>query len=170
MHSVIEVGLGGEMVRLVADGPADLAAVGWLSRVDPYSLKPEDRVDLIRAIERCRSMLDGLQQTALAAVAESTEAAGRPAEEARFEIGAALRLSPGTAGDRTMVALELRDRLPGAQAALRAGDICYLQAAHLAGAVRDLPDPEAVAVQDRVLAAPVTRPSVSSSGRSSGRS
>ncbi len=34
---------------------------------------------------------------------------------------------------------------------MRAGDITYLQAAHLAGAVRDLPDPEAAAVQDRVL-------------------
>ena len=40
-----------------------------------------------------------------------------------------------------MVALELRDRLPGALGALRAGDLSYLQAAHLAGAVRDLPDP-----------------------------
>ncbi len=84
-------------------------------------------------------------------MAEATEAAGRPAEEARFEIRAALRLSPSTAGDRTMVALELRDRLGGALSALRAGDITYLQAAHLAGAVRGLPDPEAAAVQDRVL-------------------
>jgi hypothetical protein len=151
MHSVIEVGLGSEMVRLVADGPADLAAVAWLGRVDPQQLEPDAQIDLIRAWERVDAMIAGRKQAALAAVIEATEAAGRPAEEARFEIGAALRLSPSTAGDRTMVALELRDRLPAALSALRAGDISYLQAAHLAGAVRELPDAEAAKVQARVL-------------------
>ena len=50
-----------------------------------------------------------------------------------------------------MVALELRAGCPPTLAALQAGDIAYLQAAHLAAAVRELPDQEATAVQARVL-------------------
>ena len=98
MHSVVEIGLGAEMVRLVADGPADLAAVAWLARVDPHTLDGDARVDLIRAWERCRAMLDGAQQRALCAVADATEGRGLAEEEARHEVGAALRLSPSTAG------------------------------------------------------------------------
>ena len=152
MHSVLEVGLGTEMVRLVADGPADLAAVGWLARVDPRALDPEDRVDLIRALERCRAMLDGVQQVALVAVAEATEGRWLAEEQARHEVGAALRLSPGTAGERTWVATSLARRLPAALAALRAGEVSYLQAAHMVAAVRELPDQAATRVETRVLA------------------
>ncbi len=142
-----------QVVALVADGELapDLSMVGLLASVDPHALDGDGRVDLIRAWDRVEAMVAGRKLAAVAAVIDATEGAGRPAEEARFEIGAALRLSPTTAGDRTMVALELRDRLPAALAALRAGDICYLQAAHLAGAVRELPDQEATAVQARVL-------------------
>ena len=142
-----------QVVALVADGELapDLSMVGLLASVDPHALDGDGRVDLIRAWDRVEAMVAGRKLAAVAAVIDATEGAGRPAEEARFEIGAALRLSPTTAGDRTMVALELRDRLPGTLSALAAGDISYLQAAHLAGAVRDLPDQEATAVQARVL-------------------
>ena len=123
MHSVLEIALGAEMVRLVADGPADLAVVGWLARIDPQLLDDADRVELIRAWERCRAMLDGAQQRALCAVADATEGRGLAEEQARHEVGAALRLSPPTAGERTWVATSLRRRLPATLAALQAGDI-----------------------------------------------
>jgi hypothetical protein len=136
---------GGVPVRLGA-------AVGLLESVDPHGLDGDARVDLIRAWERCRAMLDGMQQAALAAVADATEGRGLAEELARHEVGAALRLSAATAGERTWVAVSLRRRLPAALAALRAGDISYLQATHLVEAVRELPDDLATAVQARVLA------------------
>jgi hypothetical protein len=122
-----------------------------LADVDPYALDGAGRVDLVQALERCRAMLDAVQQRALAAVAEATEGLGRPGEEARHEVGAALRLCPGTAAGRLEVARELVGRLPAVQAALQGGVIGYLQAAAIAAGVRDLPDPLAVAVADRVL-------------------
>jgi hypothetical protein len=126
-------------------------ATGLLAAVDPCVLEGGARVDLVRGLERCRAMLDAVQQRAISAVAEATEGLGRPGEEARHEVGAALRLSPGTAGDRLEVALALVRRLPAVQAALAAGVIGYLQAAAVAAGVRDLPDRLAVSVADRVL-------------------
>jgi hypothetical protein len=130
--------------------PLGLAA-GLLAGVDPYALDGEARVDLIRGLERCRGMLDAVQQRAIASVAAATEGLGRPGEEARHEVGAALRLSPSTAGDRLEVALELVRRLPAVQAALAAGAVGYLQAAAIAAGVRGLPEDLAVAVAGRVL-------------------
>jgi hypothetical protein len=128
------------------------AALGLLESVDPHALDDDGRVDLIRAWERCRAMLDGFQQSALAAVADATAGRGLAEEEARHEVGAALRLSPATAGERTWVATSLRRRLPATLAALQAGEISYLQAAHLVTAVHELPDDAATRVQTRVLA------------------
>ena len=85
-------------------------------------------------------MLAGLQQVALAAVAAATAGCGLAGEDARHEVGAALRLSPAVAAERALVAGELTGRLPGTLAALRAGELSYRQAARLAEAVRDLPD------------------------------
>ena len=130
----------GALVARVADGSAaGLDAVRFLSRVDPGELDGAGRVDLIRAIERAAAMLAGLQQVALAAVAEATAGCGLAGEDARHEVGAALRLSPAVAADRALVAGELTGRLPGTLAALRAGELSYRQAARLAEAVRDLP-------------------------------
>ena len=84
-------------------------------------------------------------------MADATEGRGLAEDQARHEIGAALRLSPSTAGERTWVATSLRRRLPAALAALQAGDIGYLQAAHLVAAVRELDDTAAAAVEARVL-------------------
>ncbi len=153
MHSVLEVGLGTDMVRLLADGPADLAAVSWLGRVDPELLEPEARVDLIRAWDRVEAMVAGRKQAALAAVVDATEASGLDGECARHEIGAALRLSPVTAWQQTRHAADLVHRLPATLAALTAGDISVLQATHLAEAVRELPDAAAATVETRVLEA-----------------
>ena len=49
------------------------------------------------------------------------------------------------------MATSLRRRLPATLAALEAGDIVYLQAAHLVSAVRELDDDAATAVEARVL-------------------
>jgi hypothetical protein len=83
-------------------------ATGLLAGVDPYALDGDARVDLIRGLERCRAMLDAVQQRAIAAVAEATEGLGRPAEE---------------------VARELVHWLPAVQAVLQTGAIGYLQVA-----------------------------------------
>ena len=139
------LGTGGSasLVAGVADPvlPVPLGlATGLLSDVDPYALDGDGRVDLIRAWERVAAVVAAGQQRALAAVSEATEGLGRPGEEARHEVGAALRLCPGTAAGRLEVARELVHRLPGVLAVLQAGAIGYLQAAAIAAGVRDLPD------------------------------
>ncbi len=108
------------------------------------------RVDLIRAWERVRAMVDGLQQRALCAVVDATEGRGLAEEQARHEVGAALRLSPPTAGERTWVATALGRRLPGHLAALEAGR-------HLLSAGR-APGRRAVRELDRRRRQPPWRP------------
>jgi hypothetical protein len=139
------------LVARCAVGPVGVADLARLAEVDPASLGAEGRVELIQAFERVKAVVDGLQQVALAAVVEATEAAGLAGECARHEVGAALRLSPQTAWRRTRVAAELVGRLPETVGRLRAGEICYWQACAVAEGVRELPDGAAAAVQDRVL-------------------
>ena len=147
-----------DAVARVADGadpdgaPIGLVeAVTVLTAIDPQELDGAGRVDLIRGWERVLAMAAGEQQVALASVAEATSAFGLRGIEARHEVGAALRLAPGTAAERTEVSLALTERLGDTLAALRRGDVAWRQAADLATGVRDLPDPLAAAVQDRVL-------------------
>src|SRR3990170_137627 len=64
------------LVSRCAAGRIDLADVARLAAVDPAGLDPGGRVDLIQALERLRAQVDGLQQTALAAVVEATEEVG----------------------------------------------------------------------------------------------
>jgi len=143
-------------LRACAVGPVALGDVPRLAEVDPSALGHDARVDLIQAWERVRAQVDGLQQQALGAVIEATQALGLDGDAARHEVGVALRLSPGTAYARTRVAAVLTGRLPATLAALRAGDICYLQAKILAEAVDALPEdiaPDTVArIEARVLA------------------
>ena len=143
-----------ELVRAIADGPVtDLpAAVTILDRVDPAVLESMDRVELVRAIDRCEAALAGVKTHAIAAVADSYQDLGMPASEARHEIGAALRLSPVTAADRTVVAVDLRDRFPRTLALLDTGRISWLHAANLARGTDDLTDDTARRVEDAVLA------------------
>ncbi len=154
--SRVEARLGARLterfVALAAEKAVDLADLPRLAAVDPASLSHGGRVELIEAFERVKAVIDGLQQAALAAVVEATEAVGLDGDLARHEVGAALRLSPVTAHRRTRVAADLVRRLPATLAELSAGRIGYLQAAHLAEAVADLPDEVASAVQARVLA------------------
>ena len=142
-----------ERVRAVATGPiTDLpAAVALLDAVDPGWLEPLDRVDLVRAYDRCEAALAAGKARAVAAVADAYQDLGMPASEARHEIGAALRLSPGTAADRTVVAVDLRDRYPRTLALLEQGRITWLHAANLVHGTDDLPDDTATRVEDAVL-------------------
>jgi hypothetical protein len=108
---------------------------------------------LIRAWERADAWLQARKQRALAAVVEATirTNSSRDGDQARFEVGAALRLSPNTAADRTWVADRLTTRLPATLAALEAGDISYWQAHTLVHAVAELPDDVATVVEATVL-------------------
>jgi len=162
VRSRVEVELSGflsgcprRFLRACADGRVGLKDLPRLAGIDPKQLDAAGRVDLIQAFERVRAQADGLQQRALASVIEATQDAGLDGEEARHEVGAALRLSPVTAYARTRVAAELVNRLPGTLAALEAGEICYLQAKIIAEAIDVLPDLPAetvAAIEARVLA------------------
>jgi hypothetical protein len=133
--------------------PMDAHTLTRLALVDPDELADELRVPLIQAWERADSWLQARKQRALAAVVEATTRtnSSRDGDHARFEIGAALRLSPNTAADRTWVADRLTNRLPATLAALEAGDISYWQAHTLVHAVAELPDDVAAAVEATVL-------------------
>src|SRR5690348_16774489 len=119
-----------ELVRAIADGEvSDLpAAIAVLDRIDPASLESIDQVDLVRAIDRCEAALSGLKARAIAAVADSYQELGMHWSEARHEIGAALRLSPVTAAERTQVSVDLRDRYPRTLGLLEHGRISWLHA------------------------------------------
>ena len=152
---VLESGGAAGLVARVADTevPVPLGpVVGLLAGVDPDRLDGAGRVDLIRAWERVAAMVAGCQQRALAAVVEATEGCGLAGEDARHEVGAALRLAPGTAAVRTRAARVLADRLTDTLAALQTGVIGYGQAAAIAAGVDGLPDQVAQMVQARVLA------------------
>ena len=139
------------LVAQAAASPCTPETVAALARIDPASLDPGARVDLIVAWERAASMVAAHQQRALASVVDATTSVGMAGEAARFEVGAALRLSPHTAADRTMVAAALTGPLTDTLDALASGRISYLQAAALATTVDGL-DPDVVTtVQDKVL-------------------
>lgn len=123
-----------------------------LAAVDPADLSGEQRVDLIKAWERVASWVSARQHVALASVVESTEELGLAGHLARHEVGAALRLAPGTAYDRCRRARELTGRLADTLSVLAAGEINLGQAWALTDAVEYLDDDVTVAVQTRVLA------------------
>ena len=144
VSAALAAGRWGEVVGLVADGELapDLSMVGVLESVDPAWLDAQARVDLVRAWERVRAMLDG-RAAGRDGRGGRGDRGGRPAGGG----GAGSRSAPPCGCPRRRPGIgrwwpwRLRDRLPGALGALPAGDLSYLQAAHLAGAVRDLPRP-----------------------------
>jgi hypothetical protein len=75
-------------VARCAEGRVGLWELPRLAAVDPSTLDGGGRVDLIRALERVRAMVDGVQQRALEAVVDATEAQGLDGEWARHEVGA----------------------------------------------------------------------------------
>ena len=67
------------------------------------------------------------------------------------QVGAALRLSPGTAAGRLAVARSLSDRLPATSERLARGEITYLQAKKLAEAVTPFDDETCGVIEQKVL-------------------
>ena len=102
------LGTGGSagLVAGVADAglPVPLGlAIGLLAAVDPYALDGDARVDLVRAWERVAAAVAGAASSGRwRRWWRRPRGPGRPAEEARHEVGAALRLSGhgGVAGGR----------------------------------------------------------------------
>jgi hypothetical protein len=144
--------------------PADVAAwatiaapgahvIGPLAAVDPARVDGCARIDLLVGFERQIAWLQACQQRVLAVL--DGEALSWGGEEStdftREQVGAALRLSPGTATDRLAVARLLTDRLPATAERLARGEITYLQAKKLTEAVAVFADDTAAVIEEKVL-------------------
>lgn len=144
--------------------PADVAAwatiaslgpdaVVPLAAIDPARIDSAGRIDLLVGLERQIAWLQAAQQRALAALdGEALSWAGEASIDfTQEQVGAALRLSPGTAAGRLAVARVLTDRLPGTVERLACGEITYLQARKLAEAVTRFDDATCGVIEDKVL-------------------
>jgi hypothetical protein len=144
--------------------PADVAAwatiaspgsdaVAPLAAIDPARIDGSARIDLLVGLERQIAWLQACQQRVLAALdGEALSWAGEASTDfTQEQVGAALRLSPGTAAGRLAVARTLTDRLPPTAELLARGEITYLQAARLAEAVAPFDDDTTAIIEQRVL-------------------
>src|SRR3954453_12599991 len=109
--------------------------------LDAASLSEVDQLDLIEALERCRSQLDALQLRHLHALAAADDAradtstsglAGSLDREQRrlvliTEVAAALRWSPHVTGERFEIADALVTTFPDTLDRFEAGDLVYGQ-------------------------------------------
>jgi len=111
--------------------PDDTAA---LLLLDVESLTDAGRVDLLVGFERHIALLQAAQQEVLASLdGRALDWSGKKIiDYTREQVGAALRLSPGTAERRLGVARALVDRLPATLELLRRGQLTYLHAMKLA--------------------------------------
>lgn len=144
--------------------PADVAAwaadtvpgpdvIGPLSVVDPSTVDGPAQIDLLIALERQIAWLHAAQQRVLAALdGRALDWSGQESiDYTEEQVGAALRLSPGTAATRLAVGRTLVDRLPATLTMLARGEISYLHAKKLAEAVADLDRQATAEVEQRVL-------------------
>jgi Domain of unknown function (DUF222) len=94
-----------------------------LVMLDPDALSDAGRIDLLVAFERHIALLQATQQQVLASLdGRALDWSGKKVVDyTREQVGAALRLSPGTAERRLAVARTLVDRVPAALELLRAG-------------------------------------------------
>jgi hypothetical protein len=124
-----------------------------LSMLDPALLSDAGRIDLLVALERQIAWLTAAQQRVLASLdGRALDWAGKESiDYTREQVGAALRLSPGHAGDRLAVGRTLVDRLPATLAMLQWGEITYLHAKRLAEAVVPFDAKVTAKIEDRVL-------------------
>ena len=108
-----------------------------LLMLDTETLSGAGRVDLLVAFERHIALLHAAQQHVLASLdGRALDWSGKKLVDYTGEqVGAALRLSPGTAERRLSVARALVDQLPATLELLRRGEITYLHAMKLAEAV-----------------------------------
>jgi Domain of unknown function (DUF222) len=130
--------------------PEDMAA---LLLLDPDVLSDAGRINLLVAFERHIALLQAAQQQVLASLdGRALDWSGtKLIDYTREQVGAALRLSPGTAERRLSIARALVERLPATLDLLRAGRLTYLHARKLAEAVTPFDDQTAAKVEARVL-------------------
>jgi hypothetical protein len=128
----------------------DMAA---LLLLDPDVLSDTGRIDLLVAFERHIALLQAAQQQVLASLdGRALDWSGKKIiDYTREQVGAALRLSPGTAQRRLSIARTLADRLPATLNLLRAGQLTYLHAMKLAEAVTAFDEQTTAKIEDRVL-------------------
>jgi Domain of unknown function (DUF222)/HNH endonuclease len=121
--------------------------------LDPDALSDAGRVDLLVALERHLALLQAAQQQVLASLdGRALDWSGtKLIDYTREQVGAALRLSPGTAERRLSIARTLVDRLPATLELLRAGRITYLHAMKLAEAVDPFDIETTAKIERRVL-------------------
>src|SRR5215475_5060522 len=127
--------------------------VAALLMLDPDVLSDAGRVDLLVAFERHIAMLQAAQQEVLASLdGRALDWSGKKIiDYTREQVGAALRLSPGTAERRLGVARTLVERLPATLEWLRRGQLTYLHAMKLAEAVVPFDAETARKIEQRVL-------------------
>ncbi|HEY3089901.1 MAG TPA: DUF222 domain-containing protein, partial [Jatrophihabitantaceae bacterium] len=122
--------------------------------LDPDALSDAGRVDLLVAFERHIALLQAAQQQVLASLdGRALDWSGtKLVDYTREQVGAALRLSPGTAERRLAVARTLVDRLPATLELLRTGRVTYLHAMKLAEAISPFDTEITAKIEQRVLA------------------
>jgi Domain of unknown function (DUF222) len=120
---------------------------------DPDVVSDAGRIDLLVAFERHIALLQAAQQQVLASLdGRALDWSGKKVVDyTREQVGAALRLSPGTAERRLSIARTLVDRLPATLELLRAGQLTYLHAMKLAEAVTPFDDQTTAKIEQRVL-------------------
>src|SRR5215470_17063350 len=121
--------------------------------LDADSLSDAGRVDLLVGFERHIALLQAAQQHILASLdGRALDWSGtKLIDYTREQVGAALRLSPGTAERRLSVARTLLERLPATLELLRGGQLTYLHAMKLAEAVTPFDAETTTKIEQRVL-------------------
>jgi Domain of unknown function (DUF222) len=127
--------------------------ISALLLLDPDTLSDAGRIDLLVAFERHIAMLQAAQQQVLASLdGRALDWSGtKLIDYTREQVGAALRLSPGKAERRLVIARTLVDRLPATLQLLRTGQLTYLHAMKLAEAVAAFDNQIAAKIEQRVL-------------------
>src|SRR5215471_12653859 len=124
-----------------------------LSEVDVLESPDAGRVDLLVAFERSIALLQAAQQQVLASLdGRALDWSGtKLIDYTREQVGAAARLSPGTAERRLSIARTLLERLPATLDPLRRGQLTYLHAMKLAAAVSPFDAETTTKIEQRVL-------------------
>jgi len=138
--------------ELASSRPAPHDSV-TLSLLDSQALSPAGRVDLLVALEQQAAWIAAQQQRVLASMAAGPAGSVKDPDRnwVREDVACALRLSGLTAQRRLTVAQTLVEQLPATLRLLDRGELSYLHAASLAGAVFLLDEERARQVEERVL-------------------
>jgi hypothetical protein len=137
----------------LATSPPCAEDTSALAMLDPDALSDAGRVDLLVAFERHIALLQAGQQHVLASLdGRALDWSGKKLiDYTREQVGAALRLSPGTAERRLSIARTLVERLPATLELLRGGQLTYLHAMKLAEAIAPLDAETGAKIEQRVL-------------------